>query len=182
MLLGCCADEFSSLVKKGDIRLLGDGMSVTLTGRRTSRSGIISSVRVGDFENRDLVVCDGGDKARIGLQYLRRFRVTCDLKHNRIYLAKGAKFDEPERQPIGIGILRKGGKTMVAHVEKNSVFAKSDVRENDELISVAGLSISEQPIGEIHWLIRKKSDSSGNVVLGFRRDGKEHRLSIYIPD
>jgi hypothetical protein len=71
---------------------------------------------------------------------------------------------------------------VVTYVERNGVSAKSDVRENDEIISVAGLSIRDQPIGEIHWLMRTKADSSGNVVFGLRRDGREHQLSIRIPD
>lgn len=174
--------EFNELVRNGEIKLLDSTITMRLNGQRTSRSGIISSVCVGKFENRDLLVKEGGDKPQIGLQYLRRFHVTFDLRHDRIYLAKGAKFNEPDKQPIGMGILRKGHKTVVSSVQRNSLFAKAGGRVNDELISVAGLSVTDRPSGEIRWLIREKADSNGEVTLDFRRDGKEHRLSIYIPD
>ena len=140
-------------------------------------------MKVGSIEKNDVLVRDGGAESRIGLDYLRQFRVTFDIPHDRIFLAKGTEFDKPGKQrAVGIGLLRKNGKTVVIFVEPDSPAEDAGISINDELVTIAGEPIAGRPLAEIKWMLREKADPSGKLKLMFRRDNKEREVEVTIHD
>jgi hypothetical protein len=99
---------YSQLVKKQLVTTEGEVESAFVSGIGKSPEGRLQSIKLRDFEIRNILVSSGGSQSVIGLGCLRRFRVTFDLPHDRIYLAKGAGIDEPDRRsPVGIHLLKK---------------------------------------------------------------------------
>jgi hypothetical protein len=171
-------EVFSTLVDKGQITLAEDSVFGQANGERHGRTGRLSKVRVGGFETKNVFVLDGGKACVCGLRYLRRFCVTFDLTRDRIYLAKSRSFDAPERESIGMHMLRKNGRTVVVSVDNNSVAEKAGILANDEVLSLSGLAVSDDPIAKIHWAISDSLDSSGAAKLVVRRDGSERPIVI----
>ncbi len=176
------SDVFEKLVTNQQITHTQDESYVQANGIRSSRSGVLSTIKVGDFENRGLRVGEGGrGRSRLGLGYLRRFRVTFDLARDQIYLAKGTSLDTPDQQQIGIALLRRNGKTVIYDVLRESAAEKAELLTGDEIVSVAGQPITDQPIAEVAELIREKAGPNGKTLVGFRRGKAEQTTSIAVP-
>ena len=131
--------------------------------------------------SHDVAVRDGGGHSRIGLAFLRQFRVTFDIPNDRIYLAKGTEFDKRSKQrAVGIGFLRKNEKTVVTWIEPDSPAADAGISVNDELVTIVGEPIAGRPLAEIQWMLGEKVDPSGKLKLVFYRANKERKVELTI--
>lgn len=174
--LSLSTEVFSTLVEKGQITLVEESVFGQSNGVRRTRVGRLSKVRVGGFETRNVFVLDIGGHCACGLRYLRRFCVTFDLMHDRIYFAKGPSFDALESESIGMHMSHRNGRTIVLSVDNKSVAEKAGVLANDEILSLGGLAINDDPIAKIHWVIRENLDSSGAANLVVQRKGSERPI------
>jgi membrane-associated protease RseP (regulator of RpoE activity) len=155
----------------------------TVTGHRVIKTGVVPYVKIGGIKKNDLAVRDGTAESRIGLGYLRKFRVTIDIPHNRLYLAKGKEFDKPGKQRVvGIGLLRKNEKTVVTWIEPDSPAQEAGIFLNDELVTIAGEQIAGRPLEEIKWMLDEKVDPSGKLKLMFRRGNEQRNVMVTISD
>jgi hypothetical protein len=112
---------YSKLLDKKRLFVGGQMPVGIVTGHRMVQRGSLSSMKIGSIEKNDVAVRDGAAESRIGLDCLRRFRVTIDIPHDRLYLAKGKEFDNPGKQRVvGIGLLRKNEKTIFTWIEPGS--------------------------------------------------------------
>jgi hypothetical protein len=174
---------YAKLLNKKRVFTGGEIPVQLVTGYRTVHAGSAPYMKVGSIEDNDVAVRDGGAESRIGLYYLRRFRVTIDIPHDRMYLAKGAEFDKPGKQrAVGIGFLRKNEKTVVTWIEPDSPAGDAGISVNDELVTIASEPIAGRPLAEIYWMLTEKADPSGKLKLMFRRDNKERNVEVAIRD
>jgi hypothetical protein len=166
---------YQNLFKRRLIVAQGENSFALFHGLQTVQQGRLHIAKIGSFEKNDLLVTNGDAESRIGLKYLRLFRVTFDLSRNRIYFAKGHAFDKTDKQAaIGVGVLRKQAKTVVVSVEPKSPADKAGILVDDELLSVAGQSIAGRPLAEVRWMLRDKADEQGRLSLTLGR-GSAHR-------
>jgi predicted aspartyl protease len=73
---------------------LGGGLGENFTGY----SGLLKSVKIGPFQFRD-VWATGAPHATIGMELLRRFVLTFDAPHGRLYLEPTGAISEPVAAP-----------------------------------------------------------------------------------
>jgi hypothetical protein len=175
------SELFANLIDSKKIPPREDELGFQASGMKLVRVGQLAGAKIGGFQNAGLRVRDGGKNSCIGMQYLRRFLVTLDLGRNQIYLKKGAKFDEPDKDPaVSIGLLRKSDVTFVNFVGRNSPGERAGIDINDELISVGGEAVRGKPLAEIRWMYREKADVNGHLMLAMRRDGVERNVDVEI--
>ncbi len=161
----------------------GEFHLASASGHRSSREGMLRSMKINDMEAKDILVGDGGkqSRSRIGLNYLRRFRVTFDIPRDQIYLVKGVGFERPDRvSSAGIGLLRRNGKTLVAAVRPESPADKAGIIADDELVSVAGQAIADKSLAEIRWKLLEEADPNGLLALVCRRYGEDRKMAVKI--
>jgi hypothetical protein len=82
----------------------------------TTSRATISDLRIGEIEQTNVQV-KRGSQNRIGLGYLRQFKITFDLSSRKIYLKKGKRFGEIESDyHAGIALSRAKDKTIVSEM------------------------------------------------------------------
>jgi tetratricopeptide (TPR) repeat protein len=96
------------LVLAGDLRKAGRAMRASLSGDFPCTTARLEKLAVGPFEHRGLPFFFGecaqfgfDGQNILGLDYLRRYRVTLDLAHDVMYLKKGRHFSDPDRADAG---------------------------------------------------------------------------------
>lgn len=167
------------LETNGDFSRRSDTLTAVASGVESIREGVVSKVRLRDFEHDGLAAyCSKGPSA-IGLKYLKRFRVTIDLANRVAYFAKGKSFDEPELRTMGFGGVRQGKKTVITALQQGSPGDAAGLKNGDELISAEGKPVRGLPNAEIGWRIRQLSHKGTKpVTLTIRRDGKIRELQL----
>jgi hypothetical protein len=170
---------FSKLIEDNSILARDNIPFVQANGLKQTRAGQLSKVKLGEFESTDRRVKDGGKESRIGLTYLRQFRITFDCPRGRIYLNAGKGFNKPDREPaMGVGILLRNDKYVVENVAKSSPGERSGIQRGDEILAVNGDAIQGKPNAEIRSMCRDSMDTSGRVTLAVRRDGMDRQIVL----
>lgn len=142
-------------------------------------AGRLSSFEFVDYAHKDLNVSRDDEMSRIGLNYLRRYLVTFDLGRGRILLKPNSHFHRPDpKSQLGISMLRKEGKTIVALVNDDMPAAKAGLQVGDELLSVGGIPITNQSIDEMLELSRTEVTPNGDLPLLVERQGKTHSIMV----
>lgn len=142
-------------------------------------AGRLSTFTFADYAHKDLNVSSGDQMSRIGLHYLRRYLVTFDLGRMRLFLKPNSHFHRPDRKPLlGMSALRKKGKTLIISVDDDMPAAKAGLQVNDELLSIGGVPITNQSIGEMLELSRTEVAPNGNLPILVERQGKTHSIML----
>jgi hypothetical protein len=175
------SELYSELLDEGAIIRVEDRLIAEASGNRSAREGRLSRLAIGTFQHDDVLVLDGGTNNRIGLGYLRRYQVTFDLGRNQLFLAKGDKYaDRDKDSAVGIGLFRNYGMTEIIFVEANSRAQKAGLMVHDQLLAVNGTAIHNQPIAEVQWMIRENADANGIIVLDIRREEGTYKVPLRI--
>lgn len=145
----------------------------------TISSGRLSAFAFADYAHKDLNVSSGGEMSRIGLNYFRRYLVTFDLGRMRIFLKPNSHFHSRDPKPLlGMSTLRKGGKTMITSIKDDMPAATAGLQVGDELLSIGGIPITNQSIGEMLVLSRTEVTPNGDLPLLVERQGKTHSIMV----
>jgi hypothetical protein len=165
---------FSTLVERQSIIVQANTFTATAAGIASTRKGTLSTFRVGEFNQIDLLVSDGRGRSCVGLDYLRRFRVTLDLGNGKLYLVPGAEYQHKERAvTVGFASMRIEQKTLVLHVLSDSPSEKAGILAYDELRLVNGRPIDGKPIGEIRAMLLEELAADGGLNVTMRRGSEE---------
>lgn len=165
---------YSRLMKTNALAHMAVGKAISLAGPVEDRYGLLSKIRIGDFEPHDLGVDDGPDDYLLGIKCLSRFRVTFDLPHGKLYLAKGDRFKVPDKfDPSDIQLLRRQGKTLIDFVTNGSAADEAGVRVNDELIAIADEPVAKNSIADVNWKLDSLRKSTHPFQLQLGRDGTD---------
>ena len=105
---------------------------------------------------------------------MSRFRVGFDLPRGQLYLAKGETFDVPDKPSrLGIGLLRRQGRTLVDFIEKDSAAEEAGVQVEDELVTVAHDEVAGMSLADVRWKLRTLSQFDDPLELQLRRAGAD---------
>ena len=166
-------DIFSRLSKSGAITHIHEIMSTSLAGPRNSHLGRLSKIKVGNFESRDLYVDGGTIHCLIGLSYFRRYRVTFDFPHSRLYLAQGKTFDVPDSPDlVGLGLLKRKGRNLVYWVRKDSAAEEAGVEVDDELITIGDNSVANMSLADVRWTLSSNGEFWPRHPIDYSAFGK----------
>lgn len=173
------SELYDHLAQQGAIAA-PNSVHVALVNKVIKRSaGRLSTFAFADYAHKNLNVSSGDQMSRIGLHYLRRYLVTFDLGRMRLFLKPNSQFHRPDRKPLlGMSMLRKGGKTMITSINDDMPAAKAGLKVDDQLLSVGGVPITTQSIGEMFELSRAEVTPNGDLPILVDRQGKT--LSIMV--
>jgi hypothetical protein len=158
-------------------------------GTKEDAIGRLRSFRIGRFALANPVVFlpvkAKGESRRsdyagaVGGRILRRFKLTIDYAHERIFLDPNANLQEPfETDMSGLGLQVRGPDLSiirVAEVRENSPAAEAGLRKGDELISIDGDPAASLGKPEIYRRFEREADFS----LDVRRDDKPMKIVIH---
>ena len=65
-------------------------------------------------------------------------------------------------------------------VQPDSPAARAGIVDNDEILQIAGESITGRPLAEIRWMFRERADASGRLRLLIRHGADKRNISLLI--
>ena len=121
----------SALLAAGAFRTTGTTQIVDQSGRRSVPIGRLSQLSVGTFRNSGLQFSVGRYNA-LGLNYLRRYRVTIDYPGQCLFLAGGRRLTDPDRGSMsGLLFLYQSDRVVVSFADEKGPAYAAGVRAND---------------------------------------------------
>jgi S1-C subfamily serine protease len=117
-----------------------------------------------------------GRENRLGLGYLRRYRVTIDFPHQRLLLAQGNQFADSDRDPIcGLSFLFKPNRLEVMAVDEKGPARAAGILAKDVIVALDGKPVSKWKSSEIRELLASEGKT---VQMTVERDGKRTEVSF----
>ena len=172
--------EFSRLVELGHLRFSGRRMAGDLQNVFFSRVGRASQFRIGSFVHENLRLESRRHQNAIGLDYLRRFRVTIDFPRKGLYLAKSRRFAEVDRGSMcGASFLFKPDKVVVDFVDEKSPAYAGGVRAKDVLLALCGKPVSALKPPTINHLLRTEGKT---ITMALERNGKKIEATFVLKE
>lgn len=116
----------------------------------------------------------------IGMEILKRFKITFDYSGNAIYLKKGNKFKEPfEHDMTGIEYYASGPglqHVIISRVEPGSSGYDVGLERGDEIVSVNLKPVYRMSLEEIDNIFRSKNDRT--ILLEIYHSGKTDHVVL----
>jgi len=81
------------------------------------------------------------DRANVGIQMFRPFKLTLDLGHDRLWLQRNGKPAEFSRDRTGMFTLLEGDHFNVLHVSPGGPADRAGLRKGDKLVAVSGVRV-----------------------------------------
>jgi hypothetical protein len=81
------------------------------------------------------------DRANVGIQMFRQFKVTLDLGHDRLWLQRNAKPADFSRDRSGLFTLLEDDHFNVMHVSPGSPADRAGLKKGDRLVAVGGVRV-----------------------------------------
>ncbi|MCF2515770.1 aspartyl protease family protein [Sphingomonas sp. G124] len=81
------------------------------------------------------------DRANVGIQMFRQFKVTLDLGHDRLWLQRNAKPADFSRDRSGLFTLLEDDHFNVMHVSPGSPADRANLKKGDRLVGVGGVRV-----------------------------------------
>jgi len=173
------SDLYEYFVQQGAITETNSVETALVNKVIKNSAGRLSAFTLKDYAHQDLNVSNGDQMSRIGLHYLRRYLVTFDLGHMRVFLKPNSQFHRSDRKALlGMSALRKKGKTLITSIDDDMPAAKAGLQVDDELLSIGGVPIINQSIGEMLELSRTEVAPNGDLPLLIEREGKTHSIMV----
>lgn len=168
---------FDYIVEEKNLKTT-EGFTETIAGTARKRFAKIAHISVGKFTCRDFTIGEGNHYV-LGLGWLRRFRVTFDFHNGKMYLKKGARFDQPDEEDMsGLACLRIDGKTVVHSVDKNSPAAQAGIRAKDVILTVNGEPAASYEMWELRRLMR--SGDKKKIKMTIQRGKKKMTVTFLL--
>jgi C-terminal processing protease CtpA/Prc len=124
-----------------------------------------------------------GATGLVGIEVLRRFRVTYDYTNKRMYLEPNVRLEEPFIYDASGLSLRAAApefrRPIVSKVAENSAAAQSGIQAGDVLLEIDALSADDLPLDQVRALLR---DPGKSHQLKFRRKDKTLDLTLHTRD
>jgi len=145
-------------------------------GVGSSRIARAAKLTVGEFDLPNSLIGEG-TKNLLGMGVLSRFRVTFDFPNNKMYLAKGKRFAEPETWDLsGLHLLRKGGKTIVHSVDKGSAADIAGIKTGNRIAEFDGRAADSVDMFDL----RKRLTVPGPLGIAVANELATTRVNIVL--
>jgi hypothetical protein len=87
------------------------------------------------------------DRANVGIQMFRQFKLTLDLGHDRLWLQRNAKPADFSRDRTGLFTLLENDHFNVLHVSPGSPADRAGLKKGDKLVAVGGVRVGPDFFG-----------------------------------
>jgi C-terminal processing protease CtpA/Prc len=165
-----------AFAKAKDNQALTEGLAETAAGARRVRRGRITSLALGGFQHRRLVMNEANGN-RIGLGLLARYVVTFDFPSMKMYLQKGLAFDKPDETDMsGLHLWVVKGQATVRVVDKDSPAETAGIRADDVILKVGQQSAAKVDIIDLRELLM--SGDGKEIKLTIKR-GEEEKVASF---
>ncbi len=152
--------------------------AVTAAGTVWKRKARIANVTVGQFTCKNLIIAEGNSYG-LGLDWLRRFRVTFDFHNEKMYLKKGFQFNQPDETGMsGFNFLRINGRTVVCFVNKDGPAAQAGIQVRDVILTVNGKPAASYEKWELNRLLR--SGDKKKITMTIQRGKKKMTVTFLL--
>ncbi|MBS0267055.1 MAG: hypothetical protein JSS02_34335 [Planctomycetes bacterium] len=143
---------FATLQEKGKATVLLKEKAFSRAGTRALETVRLDAIQLGSFRQQQ-VIGNIGERNYLGLSFLSRFLVTIDFPNGRMYLKKGARFDEAD-VPLelwDVAFDHDSRTPLVASVSPGGPVARLGLRPGDRLET-----LNDRPAGRwSHWYLRR---------------------------
>jgi len=158
------------LEEKGKLTILSREKAVTRSGSLLFQTGRLESFQVGKFRHEGLLV-NSAEQNGIGVSYLSRYLVTFDFPHSRLYLKKGAHFDEPDARLSvwDVSVERNDEKLAIRDVHAYSQAGRMGLRAGDIVETLNGTNVRRLS----NWQVRRLFGREGQPLVAEVRRGAE---------
>jgi hypothetical protein len=166
--LGIRSELLSSLEEKDKVRMLDKEKAVTRSGSLVFQTGRLDAFQVGKFRHDGLLV-NSAEQNGIGVSYLSRYLVTFDFPHSKLYLKKGAHFDDPDARLNlwDVGVDRSDDKLTICDVHAYSQSGRMGLRAGDVVESLNGVDVRRFS----NWQVRRLFGREGQPLTAAIRRG-----------
>jgi hypothetical protein len=164
------AELLAQIAEKKQVEIFDKEKGATRSGGHLYDVGRLEAVKVGKFQHAGLIV-NSGEQNGIGLSYLARFLVTFDFPRGKMYLQKGAHFDDPD-SPLNlweVGIHRDGDKVAIREVGGYGPAHRLGLRPGDIVESINGCPVARLS----NWQVRRLFGREGRPLTAIVRRGSE---------
>lgn len=171
------SELLAQLEEKELVKMLDKEKGVTRVGSLQFPTGRLESLQIGKFRHEGLLV-NAGEQNAVGVSYLARYLVTFDFPRSRLYLKKGAHFDDPDARLDfwQIEITREANKVVVQHVAPHGPAHRLGLRAGDVVESINGCDVRRIS----NWQVRRLFGRRGRALSAVVRRGAE-QLTLEIP-
>jgi hypothetical protein len=162
------SEVLAQLEEKEKLTAVSKEKAVTRSGSVLFRTGRLESFQVGKFRHEGLLV-NSGEKNGIGISYLSRYVVTFDFPHSKLYLKKGAHFDDPDARLNlwDVSVERNDNKLAIRDVHDYSQAARMGLREGDIVETLNGIDVRRFS----NWQVRRLFGREGRPLTAAIRRG-----------
>jgi len=155
---------------------VAEGLVGTGAGAQRFRNTRISSLQLGAWDHRGLVMDEANDNM-VGLGLLSRYVVTLDFLGMKMYLQKGQAFDRRDEIDMsGLHLWRLEGRTAVHSVDKDSPAEAAGIKAEDVVLRIGEKSAAEMDILDLRDLL--KSGDGKEIKMTIKRGGEEKAVSF----
>jgi hypothetical protein len=164
------SDFLAMLEEKEKVKMLGKEKAVTRSGGLLFQTWRLDSVQVGKFRNERVTV-NSAEQNAIGLAYLARFVVTFDFPRSKMYLKKGAHFDDPDTQLElwAVTLARDANTVIVREVAGYGPAQRLGLRAGDAIESINACDVGRMS----NWQVRRLLGREGRPLAVVIRRGSE---------
>jgi hypothetical protein len=166
---------FSHVIDSPYAHYMGTSNCLTFSGSSCRRDAVVSQFSLGSYRHENLHFTSARDNI-LGLKFFARYRVTFDLPHQRLYLAKGKHFSDPDSgSSSGLWLFFNAGKVEVVSVDEKSPAYATGIRQNDMIVKLAGQAVADLKPSEVRRLL---SQEGKEVEVTIEHNGKRFALSF----
>jgi hypothetical protein len=162
------SEILAQLEEKEKLTAVSKEKAVTRSGNVLFQTGRLESFQVGKFRHEGLLV-NSGEKNGIGVSYLSRYLVTFDFPHSKLYLKKGAHFDDLDARLNlwDVGVERNDNKLAIREVHDYSQAARMGLRAGDIVETLNGIDVRRFS----NWQVRRLFGREGRALTAAIRRG-----------
>jgi hypothetical protein len=146
-------DRFRSLLGEHRLSLVGRASVDSALGSVSLREGKIDQFKFAGFGHDGLFFLEAA-YASFSLDYLSRYVVTFDFPGERLYLAPGKRFGEPDLRDLsGMTLHRIRNETLIESLKHGGAAETAGLHEGDIILEVEGSALNALTMLQIRRLL-----------------------------
>jgi hypothetical protein len=156
-------------------------------GETKSLQTRIKAIQIGNFTIKESITGlslaeEGAFKSEktqgnIGGAILKRFDVTFDYEHKKVFLEKNDYFDQKDEfDKSGLMILWKDGKFLIQRIYAGSPAEKAKIEPGEEIISINAEPVAKYSLSQLRDVLSGKDGTK--IKLQLKKDDKSREVSF----
>lgn len=164
------SELLGQLEAKQQVKIFDKEKGITRSGSLLYQTGRLDAVQVGKFRHEGVMV-NSAEQNAIGLSYLARYIVTFDFPRSKMYLKKGAHFDDPDSRLNlwDVGVVREGDQVIIKELHGYGPAQRLGLRAGDVVKSINDCEAKRMS----NWQVRRLFGREGRSLSAVVRRGSD---------